>query len=91
MTHDYKRHGTTDLFAALNIATGEVIYDTRKRHTAADVFGFFKLIDLHVPRDLDIHVVLDNLSAHSAPESSWLAPRREPAGTCTSRPRAHRG
>src|SRR6516165_5052733 len=48
MTHDYKRHGTTDLFAALNVATGEVLYDTRKRHTAKDVLAFFKLIDLHV-------------------------------------------
>src|SRR6202034_1957533 len=78
MTHDYKRHGTTDLFAALNIATGEVLYDTRKQHTAKDVLRFFKLIDLHVPKDLDIHVVLDNLSAHSGPEvTEWLAdPRR---------------
>ncbi len=78
MTHDYKRHGTTDLFAALNIATGEVITDCRKRHTGADVLRFFKLIDLHVPRHLDVHVVLDNLSAHSAPEvQKWLAhPKR---------------
>src|SRR5271170_1441170 len=45
MTHDYKRHGTVDLFAALNVATGEVLYDTRKRHTGADVLAFFKLID----------------------------------------------
>ena len=78
MTHDYKRHGTTDLFAALNIATGEVLYDTKKRHTAKDVLAFFKLIDLHVPCDLEIHVVLDNLSAHKAPEvTGWLAhPKR---------------
>jgi transposase len=78
MTHDYKRHGTTDLFAALNIATGEVLYDTRKQHTANDVLAFFKLIDLHVPTDHDIHVILDNLSAHGAPEvTGWLAhPRR---------------
>jgi transposase len=78
MTHDYKRHGTTDLFAALNIGTGEVIYDTKKRHTGADVLSFFKLIDLHVPRGLDVHVVLDNLSAHSGPEvTNWLAhPKR---------------
>jgi transposase len=59
MTHDYKRNGTIDLFAALNIGTGEVIYGTRKQHTAKDVLAFFKLIDLDVPRDLDIHVVLD--------------------------------
>ena len=73
MTHDYKRHGTTDLFAALNVATGEVLYDCRKQHTAKDVKAFFKWIDLHVPKDLDIHVVLDNLSAHMAPEvTAWL-------------------
>jgi transposase len=73
MTHDYKRHGTTDLFAALNVATGEVLYDCRKRHTGSDVLAFFKLIDLHVPRDLEVHVVLDNLSAHMGPEvTRWL-------------------
>lgn len=79
MTHDYKRHGTVDLFAALNVATGEVLHQTRKRHTAADVLAFFKWIDLHVPRDLEVHVVLDNLSAHSAPPvAEWLAhPRRQ--------------
>src|SRR5215212_592067 len=78
MTHDYKRNGTTDLFAALNIATGQVTTQCRKRHTAADVLAFFKLIDKQVPRSLDIHVVLDNLSAHKAPEvADWLAhPRR---------------
>jgi transposase len=78
MTHDYKRNGTTDLFAALNLATGEVIAQCRPRHTGADVLAFFKLIDSQVPRSLDIHVVLDNLSAHTAPEvTTWLAhPRR---------------
>ncbi len=78
MTHDYKRNGTTDLFVALNVATGEVIYDTKPRHSAKEVLGFFKLIDLHVPRHLDVHVVLDNLSAHKAPAvAEWLAhPRR---------------
>ena len=50
MTHDYKRNGTVDLFAAMNVATGKVIYDTRKRHTGADVLAFFKLIDHHVAR-----------------------------------------
>jgi transposase len=59
LTHDYKRHGTIDLFAALNVMTGEVIYDTRKSHTGADVLAFFKLIDLHVPKELEVHVVLD--------------------------------
>jgi transposase len=73
MTHDYKRHGTTDLFAAMNVATGEVLYDTRTSHKATDVLRFFKLIDLHVPKDLEVHVILDNLSAHKAPEvREWL-------------------
>jgi transposase len=78
MTHDYRRHGTCDLFAAMNVATGEVIYDTKPRHRAKDVLAFFKLIDLHVPAHLDVHVVLDNLSAHKAPEvARWLAhPKR---------------
>jgi transposase len=78
MTHDYKRNGTTDLFAALNVATGEVLYDTKPRHRAKEVLAFFKFIDLHVPADLDVHVVLDNLSAHKAPEvRTWLAhPKR---------------
>jgi transposase len=77
-THDYRRHGTTDLFAALNVATGEVLYDCRKHHRGADVLAFFRLIDLHVPRDLEVHVVLDNLSAHMGPEvTRWLDhPRR---------------
>jgi transposase len=78
MTHDYKRHGTTDLFAAMNVATAEVLYDTKKTHAAPDVLAFFKLIDLHVDKHLDIHVVLDNLSAHKAePIRTWLAhPKR---------------
>ena len=55
------------------MATGEVLYDCRKRHTGKDVLAFFKLIDLHVPRDLAVHVVLDNLSAHMSPEvTRWL-------------------
>jgi len=79
MTHDYKRNGTTDLFAALNVGTGEVFASTRKSHKSTDVLAFFKWIDLHVPRDLEIHVVLDNLSAHKAPPvARWLAhPKRQ--------------
>jgi transposase len=79
MTHDYKRNGTIDLFAALNVATGEVLHHTRQRHTGNDVLAFFKWIDAHVPRELDVHVVLDNLSAHSAPPvKEWLEhPKRE--------------
>lgn len=73
MTHDYRRNGTLDLFAAMNVATGEVLHDTRRRHAGNDVLAFFKLIDLHVPADQELHVILDNLSAHkSAPVREWL-------------------
>jgi transposase len=68
MTHDYKRHGTIDLFAALNVGTGEVLTHLRKGHAGKDVLAFFKQVDAAVPRGLSVHVVLDNLSAHSAPE-----------------------
>ena len=76
MTHDYKRNGTIDLFAAMNLATGEVLTDLRKGHAGTDVLRFFKHIDATVPRGLSVHVVLDNLSAHSTPEiKKWLAHR----------------
>ncbi|MCC5953679.1 MAG: IS630 family transposase [Acidimicrobiia bacterium] len=75
MTHDCKRNGTTDLFAALNIGTGEFLHQT---HKGSDVLAFFNWIDLHTPRNLEIHVVLDNLSAHKAPEvREWLAKPRQ--------------
>jgi transposase len=76
MTYDYKRNGTIDLFAAMNIATGEVLTDFHKGHAGGDVLRFFKQIDKSVPRGLGVHVVLDNLSAHSTPEiMAWLGHR----------------
>lgn len=66
MTYVCKRNGTVDLFAAMNITTGEVLRDTRRRHAGAEVLAFFKWIDIHVPCELDVHVVLDNLSAHKS-------------------------
>ena len=76
MTHDYKRNGTIDLFAAMNIATGQVIADLHNGHAGSDVLRFFKQIDAAVERGLAVHVVLDNLSAHSTPEiTKWLAHR----------------
>jgi transposase len=73
MTHDYKRNGTTDLFAALNAATGEVLTDCRRRHTHDDFLAFLRLIDREVPRDLDVHLVLDNLAVHKhADVKRWL-------------------
>lgn len=73
MTHDYKRHGTTTLFAALNTVTGEVLTDCKPRHRNQEFLAFLKLIDLHVPNDLDIHVVIDNYAAHKHENvSKWL-------------------
>jgi transposase len=73
MTHDYKRNGTIDLFAAMNIATGQVLTDFQKAHAGADVLRFFKQLDASVPRGLAVHVVLDNLSAHTTPQIvKWL-------------------
>ena len=92
MTHDYKRNGTTDLFAALNVGTGEVLHQTRKTHAGKDVLSFFKWIDLHTPRELEIHVVLDNLSAQQGPEvKEWLAKPAQKRWHCTSRRPARRG
>ena len=72
-THDYKRHGVLDLYAALNIATGEVAHAVTEAHTAVDFLAFMrKVARLHPRREL--HVVLDNSSAHGTPEvREWLA------------------
>ncbi len=72
-THDYKRHGVTDLFAALNVATGQVIHQTRPQHRAIEFRKFLDLIDANVPNDLSVHVVLDNASTHKTPTiHKWL-------------------
>ena len=72
-THDYVRNGVTDLFAALNVATGEVIATTRRRHRAEEFKKFLAEIDKAVPTDLDVHVVLDNSSTHKTPAiKTWL-------------------
>jgi transposase len=72
-THDYVRHGITDLFAALNIATGEVVSTTRRRHRAEEFKSFLSEIDKSVPAELDIHVVLDNSSTHKTEAvRNWL-------------------
>ena len=76
-THDYARHGTCDLFAALDMATGTVITDIRAKHTSEDFVAFLGLIDRNVPKDLDVHIILDNLSAHKAPKvKNWLLRHR---------------
>jgi len=75
-THDYKRHGTTTLFAALNARTSEVITQFHQRHRSAQFREFLDLIDAHVPRRLDVHIIMDNYSPHkTALIRNWFAKR----------------
>jgi len=73
-THDYARHGTTTLFAALDIATGEVIGETHRRHRGVEFLKFLRTIEASVPVDLDIHLVMDNYGTHKMPAiKAWFA------------------
>jgi transposase len=75
-THDYRRHGTLDLFAALDARTGTVIGQCRPRHRAQEFRAFLDEIDRSVPPDLDVHLVLDNLRTHKTAQiRDWLAKR----------------
>jgi transposase len=72
-THDYKRNGTTSLFAALEVATGRVTNETRERHTGADFLAFLRLLARTYPKG-QVHVILDNVSTHKTPDvQRWLA------------------
>jgi transposase len=72
-THDYKRHGVVDLYAALEVATGNVTHRVTESHTAADFLAFMKTVVRRYPRK-QLHVVLDNSSSHGTPEvTAWLA------------------
>jgi transposase len=74
VTHDYKRHGTTTLFAALNVLDGTVIGTCKKRHRHEEFLAFLKQIDRKTPKDLDLHLVLDNYGTHKHPNvKAWLA------------------
>jgi len=72
-THDYKRHGTSSLYAALDLATGKVIGKLHSRHRAIEFKKFLTTIDDEVPEHLDVHLVLDNASTHKTPQiKRWL-------------------
>jgi transposase len=74
MTHDYKRHGTTTLFAALDALSGTVIGSCMKRHRHEEFLTFLGRIDRRTPVDLDLHLVLDNYATHKHPNvKKWLA------------------
>ena len=77
MTHDYKRNGTTTLFAALDVKSGLVIGECHLRHRAKEFIRFLRRIDRCVQKHLDIHLVLDNYGTHKTPEvKAWLARHR---------------
>jgi transposase len=72
-THDYVRNGTTNLYAALDVASGQVITNMTARHRAEEFRKFLNIIDKEVPEHLDVHVVLDNVSTHKTPSiQRWL-------------------
>lgn len=72
-THDYKRNGTTSLYAAFDIATGQVIGRTTKQHRAKEFIDFLAQIDRNTPKELDLHIILDNSSTHKTDEvHAWL-------------------
>ncbi|MGD8376189.1 MAG: IS630 family transposase [Acidobacteriota bacterium] len=75
-THDYRRHGTLSLFAALNVKTGEVLGKTHRRHRSIEFRKFLDTIDASVPPELEVHLILDNLATHKTPAiRKWLAKR----------------
>jgi transposase len=75
-THDYARYGTTSLFAALDLVTGNVIGECHRRHRSVEFRHFLDTIEASVPPDLDVHLVLDNYGTHKSPTiQRWLAKR----------------
>ena len=73
MTHDYKRHGTTTLFAALDVATGEIVHECMPRHRHQEFLRFLRAMERSVPPALDVHVILDNYATHKhAKVRQWL-------------------
>ena len=76
VTHDYIRHGTTTLFAALDVATGAVLSRCQRRHRHQEFLTFLRHIDRNVPADLDVHLIVDNYVTHKhAKVKAWLAKR----------------
>ena len=73
-THDYRRHGTTNLFAALDAATGKVLTQCKPRHRHQEFLQFLRHVDANVPTDLDVHLIADNYATHKHPQVRlWLA------------------
>ena len=76
VTHDYVRHGTTTLFAALNVLNGAILAECKPRHRHQEFLAFLRSIDKAVPAELDVHCIVDNYSSHKHPKvNAWLAAR----------------
>ena len=76
VTHDYVRHGTTTLFAALDIATGQVLTQCNQRHRHQEFLVFLRHIDANIPEPFDVHLIVDNYATHKHPKvKAWLARR----------------
>src|ERR1700729_545328 len=76
VTHDYVRHGTTTLFAALDIATGTVFTECKPRHRHQEFLAFLRRLDDCIPPELDVHLIVDNYATHKHPKvRTWLAQR----------------
>jgi len=76
VTHDYRRHGTTTLFAALDTAKGSVLTQCRQRHRHQEYLGFLREIEKNVPEALDVHIIVDNYATHKHPRvKRWFAAR----------------
>lgn len=74
MTHDYKRHGTSTLFAALNVASGEVIGECKQQHRHQEFLAFLKTVEKQTPKELDLHLIVDNYSTHKHEKvRKWLS------------------
>jgi transposase len=74
MTHDYKRHGVTTLFAALDVESGKIIGECMNRHRHQEFLRFLRTIDRNTPKNLDLHIIVDNYATHKhAKVKAWLA------------------
>ena len=73
MTHDYKRNGTSTLFAALNVQSGEVIGECKKKHRHQEFLSFIKVVEKNTPKELDLHIIVDNYATHKHQKvKDWL-------------------
>ena len=73
MTHDYKRHGTTTLFAALNVLDGRVIGECRSKHRHQEFLSFLRRLDREFPQETPLHLILDNYATHKQPKVRGVA------------------